>query len=80
MKKAMTLALLLIILGIVLQFRDTIIIQIDSIVNSKREVTIENRNGYYRNYDFKFVQNTDNFSPMNKQDIFMIYKDNFMKY
>ena len=73
MKKAMTLALLLIILGIVLQFRDTIIIQIDSIVNSKREVTIENRNGYYRNYDFKFVQNTDNFSPMNKQDILNIY-------
>ncbi len=73
MKKFMTLAVLLVILGVVLQFRDTILIQIDNIVNSKKVVTLENKNEYYRNYDFNFVQNTDNFSPQNRQDILNIY-------
>lgn len=73
MKKVMTVAVLLVILGVVLQFRDTILIQIDNIINSKKVVTLENRNDYYRNYDFNFVQNTDNFSPQNRQDILNIY-------
>ena len=87
MKKLMTVAVLLVILGVVLQFRDTILIQIDNIINSKKQVTLENRNDYYRNYDFNFVQNTDNFSPQNRQDILNIYytainsgKENFTFY
>ena len=73
MKKLMTVALLLIILGVVLQFRDTILIQINNIISSKKVVTLENKNDYYRDYDFMFVQNTDNFSPHSRQDILNIY-------
>ncbi len=35
-------------------------------------VSIE-KNRYYRNYDFDFVQVTDNFSPKNRQDILNIF-------
>ena len=73
MKKVMTIALLLIILGVVLQFRDTIMIQINNIISSKKLVTIENKNNYYRDYDFEFVQNTEDFTPNSKQDILNIY-------
>lgn len=36
-------------------------------------IKIEKKNDYYRNYDYRFVQNTDDFSPENKQDILNIY-------
>jgi hypothetical protein len=36
-------------------------------------VVLGDVNSYYRDYDFLYVQNTDNFSPTNKQDILNIY-------
>lgn len=38
-----------------------------------QDITIAEKNKYYRDIDYKFVQNTDNFIPENKQDILNIY-------
>ena len=35
--------------------------------------TLENKNEYYRDYDFNFVQTTDDFSPDSRQDILNIF-------
>lgn len=36
-------------------------------------VKLTSKNDYYRDYSFNFVQNTDDFSPNNKQDLYNIY-------
>lgn len=52
--------------------------EINSYINSylfpnKIKITAPKNNKYYRDYDFKFVQNTTNFVPNNFQDILNIY-------
>ena len=39
----------------------------------EEKVTKLEKNNYYRNYDFKYVQNTNNFIPNNRQEILNIY-------
>lgn len=41
--------------------------------NSLNNSTTLEVNDYYRNYDFKYISNTDTFIPNNKQDILNIY-------
>lgn len=74
MKKLVKLGLLLIIIGLIISYKT----EITSFVNSKlspanHKVTLGEKNKYYRNYDFSFVQNTDNFNPECRQDILNIY-------
>ncbi len=73
MKKILvTCGLTFIFIGVFLLRKDDIILYINKYLNSNKKITIE-KNKYYRNYDFNFVQNTDNFSPKNYQDILNIY-------
>ncbi len=74
MKKLITtLGILLITIGYVLS-NDTLIEYIKNIIPSEDKIiTLGEKNQYYRNYDFNFVQNTDNFSPSCYQDILNIY-------
>ena len=73
MKKTLvTCGLTFIFIGVFLLRKDDIILYINKYLNSNKKITIE-KNKYYRNYDFDFVQNTDNFSPKNYQDILNIY-------
>ena len=39
----------------------------------QKNITIEDKNDYYRRYDFKYVQTAKTFSPKNHQDIRNIY-------
>ena len=65
MKKILvTCGLTFIFIGVFLLRKDDIILYINKYLNSNKKITIE-KNKYYRNYDFNFVQNTDNFSPKN---------------
>ena len=74
MRKLFTFSLLLILIGVALLKQDNIEELIDTyILQEYRNVTLGEVNAYYRDYDFNFVQNTDNFSPMNSQDILNIY-------
>jgi len=74
MKKIALLGLISIFIGLVMMGKDSIL----SFIDNYKElvvptVTIGEKNEYYRDYDFSYVQNTDNFYPENKQDILNIY-------
>jgi len=68
------LGFLLVIVGLILIKKDAITTLIDTyIFQTYRNVSLGEVNDYYRNYDFNFVQNTENFSPNNEQEILNIY-------
>ena len=75
MKKYITLGFLLIILGVVILKQEQITAFINKYILKKaeQEVTLGEKNEYYRDYDFDYVQNTDDFTPENKQEILNIY-------
>ena len=73
MKKLFTLGLILILIGLVMLRQDDIITLVNTYLRPSTMISLNNKNEYYRNYDFEFVQNTDNFSPNNFQDILNIY-------
>ena len=74
MKKLVTLGILLIISGITLYYREDVLeVYYNYFFSSRKEITIGEKNEYYRDYDFLYVQNTDDFTPSNKQDLLNIF-------
>lgn len=54
-------------------YREKIVLFYFDHIAKQEEVQAPIKNEYYRNYDYEFVQNTDNFNPKNKNDILNIY-------
>ena len=74
MKKLITLGILLIIAGLTLTYKEDMLEgYYNYFFNGKKEVTLGEKNEYYRDYDFMYVQNTDNFEPQSKQDLLNIF-------
>lgn len=74
MKKLVRLGTTLIIIGLILMQKETIITFLkEKLDPANKVVTLGEKNKYYRDYDFSYVQNTDNFSPECRQDILNIY-------
>lgn len=75
MKKILAFLILLIILaGVVIYRIDDILYLVDNYITPKfTPVSLGEKNQYYREYDFNYVQNTNNFEPHSKQDILNIY-------
>ncbi len=81
MKKFIVLGILLIILGVCFSYKDVFMDlyynylydYVPNQLKDKPTVTLGNTNKYYRDYDFSFVQNTDDFEPNNLQEIYNIY-------
>lgn len=74
MKKLAFLGVLLIILGLILGKNEKANIPINELFSPpKIKVVLGEKNAYYRNYDFSFVQNTEDFNPDCKQDLLNIY-------
>lgn len=74
MKKTLaTLGLLFIFIGLFLMKKDDINTIINKYFKWNNIVTLGDKNEYYRDYDFDFVQNTNNFRPNNYQDLLNIY-------
>ena len=74
MKKIFILGLLFIMIGLILNYKDTLIQYVSKYYDGfKKEVVMESVNDYYRDYDFEFVQNTNNFYPTNKQELLNVY-------
>lgn len=74
MKKTLaTLGLLLIFIGLFLMKKDDINTIINKYFKWNNIVTLGDKNEYYRDYDYDFVQNTNNFRPNNYQDLLNIY-------
>ncbi len=74
MKKTLFLIILLILLSIVLINKDYLYEkykELDTKINISK-LQLPNKNIYYRDYDFNFVQNTDDFVPSKKQDLLNI--------
>lgn len=74
MKKLVKLGTTLIIIGLILMKKETIITFLkEKLAPANKVVTLGEKNEYYRDYDFSYVQNTDNFIPECRQDILNIY-------
>lgn len=75
MKKLIILGITLIIIGVLFFYQQDLQKLYYSALRSFRDETtnLENKNEYYRNYDFNFVQNTTNLSPTTTQDILNIF-------
>ena len=66
--------LVFIFIGIFVQRKETIITYANFFLSKFKYVnTIEERNEYYLDHNYTFVQNTDNYKPSNFQDILNIY-------
>lgn len=74
MKKLALLGMAMILCGLIMMRKDDIITIIHTYIKlDEKSVSIEEKNDYYRDYDFLFVQNTNDFVPKNNQDILNIY-------
>ena len=65
--------LLFIIVGIVFYVKDDVYVYVDQYLSPYKYVTLDEVNEYYRDVDFEFVQNTNQFIPLSEQDIINIY-------
>ncbi len=72
-KFLVSLGLILILGGFIFRYKDVVYVYVDQYLSPYKYVKIEEKNDYYRDYDFQFVQNTDQFVPLNRQDIINIY-------
>ena len=74
MKKIIYALLFLFLLSIIFYFREDLYnFYYDYFVPVEKKVSTLEKNAYYRDYNWNYVQNTDNFIPSNKQDILNIY-------
>ena len=65
--------LILILIAIYIYRVDIYKFYYDNLVSAKDKVSKLEKNKYYREYNFNYVKNTNNFIPENKQDIMNIY-------
>ena len=66
--------LFLILVGLVIfRFDDIQSILDNHVFKDRNAVTLQDKNEYYRDYNFAFVQNTDNLYPKNKQDLYNVF-------
>ena len=73
-KMLFTCGLFLVLIGFVILRQDEITTIMNSyLLKNNALVTLEEKNEYYRDYDFMFIQNTDNFSPSSYQDLLNIF-------
>lgn len=75
MKKALfVLGISLILVGLLLAYQEDLQkIYYDILREINKEEIVLEKNEYYRPYDFRFVQNTDDFEPNSRQEILNIY-------
>ena len=74
MKKYIVLIFLIILFGFTFAFRKPLYnLYRTYFINENKDVTLTTTNDYTRDYDFNYVQLTDNFSPNNYQDLLNIY-------
>ncbi len=73
MKKVISFLFCLMLLGIVYYYRTDITKYIIDNYIYKKEIDLPDSNEYRRNYDFSFVQETSNFYPNNKQELYNVF-------
>ena len=69
-----TVGLLLILIGLIITRKEYLIEVYDTYFsNNTRSTSLKDKNEYYRDIDFLYVQNTDDFTPNNRQELINIY-------
>lgn len=69
----LSLSLVLILAGVGFMLKDDFTHLYNSFFAPYKNVQAPKKNDYYRDYNFQFVQNTDNFIPLNEQDIMNVF-------
>ena len=64
MKKIITLGILMIILGLTINYREPILKFIDGYLYPNNVTVLDTKNEYYRDYDFNYVKNVRIFVPL----------------
>ena len=65
--------LITILAALVITFKDSIVEVYNVYIAPEKEVLLENKNNYYRNYDFMFLQNRENLVPTNFNELLNTY-------
>lgn len=73
MKKIFTILFLTTLLLFTIYYKEDITNYVIDNFIYKKECSIPTPNEYTRNYDFEFVQRTDNFYPNNKQELYNVF-------
>ncbi len=74
MKKVFTYIVLILFMGVIYQKRNDIYKAYMHLFNNESyAITTLEKNKYFKNHDYKFVQNADTFIPKDKQDILNVY-------
>lgn len=73
MKKILTFLFLSCLLGLVIYYKEDVVNYVIDNHIYKKEVSAPTPNTYTRNYDFSFVQRTNNFFPNNKQELYNVF-------
>lgn len=73
MKKVISFLFCLMLLGVVYYYKTDITKYIIDNYIYKKEIDLPDSNEYRRNYDFSFVQETNNFYPNNKQELYNVF-------
>lgn len=74
LKRFFVFGILLILLGVTVNYKEEILETYYSyFFNERKVIKLEHKNEYYRDYDFLYVKNTDNFKPKNKKDLINIF-------
>lgn len=73
MKKILTLLFLFTLLGFTFYYKEDITNYVIDNFIYKKECSTPISNDYTRNYDFSFVQRTNNFYPNNKQELYNVF-------
>ena len=69
-----TVGLLLILIGLIITRKEYLIEVYETYFsNNTRSTSLKDKNEYYRDIDFLYVQNTDDFTPNNRQELINIY-------
>lgn len=73
-KKVVYLFCLLVLFSLTFEYKEELLVYYNKYFSSNQEVpTPLIKNEYYRDYNFNYVSNTEDFIPNNKQDILNIY-------
>ena len=74
MKKILYFVVFILLFSLTFYYKEDILIYYNKYLSNTKQVpTSLEKNEYYRNYNCKYVANTDNFTPNTKQDILNIY-------
>ncbi|MBP3461456.1 MAG: hypothetical protein J6K21_03495 [Bacilli bacterium] len=73
MKKLISFLFCLMLIGVIYYYRNDITKYVIDNYIYKKEINIPESNEYKRNYNFQFIQETNNFYPNNKQELYNIF-------